>query len=86
VQTLERRITALEQSNATNFDLVLCIVFDTPGLPDTEIHNLRSLVGVNKTEQHWVRELGESENDFKDRARREVVRSAYGTALLIKED
>lgn len=85
MQTLERRITALEQSNATNFDMVLCVAFDTPGLPDTEIHKLRSVVGAKDCQQ-WVREPGESESDFKERARREVVRSTYGTALLIKVD
>lgn len=86
MQTLERRITALEQSNATNFDLVLCIVFDTPGLPDTEIHNLRSLVGVNKTEQRWEREPDELEQEFRARAVLEVKRSEYGTAVLMKVD
>ena len=84
--SLEKRIEAIEKSTTTNFDLVLCIVFDTPGLPDTEIHNLCSLVGVNKTEQHWVREPDESEQEFRARAVREVKRSAYGTAVLMKVD
>ena len=83
--SLEKRIEAIEKSTTTNFDLVLCIVFDTPGLPDTEIHKLRSAVGVDDCQQ-WVRDVNESEDDFIGRAKREVVRSDFGTALLFKTD
>jgi hypothetical protein len=65
--------------------MVMFIVFETPGMPDTEIHKLSAAVGVEDC-QRWTREPGESEQDFKDRAKREVKRSEYGTALLFKVD
>ena len=87
MQALERRISVLEQHVPTNFNKVMVIVFDTPGMPDTDIHKLRSVVfGAEKVEQHWVREVDESEREFRHRAEREVVRSVYGTALLTKVD
>ena len=56
-------------------------VFNTPGMPETELRKLSAAVGDADCQQ-WTREPGESEQDFKDRARSEVNRSAFGTALL----
>ena len=75
----------LEQHVPTNFDRVILVAFDTPGLSDREIHKLRSAVGVDNCQQ-WVRDVNESEDDFIGRAKREVVRSDFGTALLFKTD
>jgi hypothetical protein len=85
MQATEKRISALEQASPTDLGTVMFIVFETPGMPDTEIHKLSSAVGV-KDCQRWTRKPGESEQDFKDRARKEVKRSEYGTALLFKVD
>jgi hypothetical protein len=85
MNTLSKRIAILEQANPADLAMVMFIVFETPGLPDTEIHKLSSAVGVEDC-QRWTREPGESEQAFKDRAKREVKRSKYGTALLFKLD
>ncbi len=85
MQTTERRIAKLEQANPIDLDKVMFITFNTPGLPDTEIHKLSAAIGVEDC-QRWTREPGESEQDFKDRAKKEVKRSDYGTALLFKVD
>lgn len=83
--TLERRLVALEKAKPVDLGMVMFIVFNTPGVPDTEMHKLSSALGVEDC-QRWTREPGESEQDFKDRARREVKRSEYGTALLFTVD
>lgn len=85
MQALEKRIAALEQTNPTDLGTVMFIVFDTPGMPDTELHKLSAAVGDADCQQ-WTREPDESEQDFKDRARMEVKRSAFNTALLFKVD
>jgi hypothetical protein len=85
MQATEKRISALEQASPDDSGMVMFIVFDTPGMPDTEIHKLSSAIGVEDC-QRWTREPGESEQDFKDRAKREVKRSEYGVALLFKVD
>jgi hypothetical protein len=85
MQALERRISVLEKHVPTNFNKVLVVAFNTPGLPDGGIHKLRSAFGVEDCQQ-WVRDVNESEHDFIGRAKREVVRSDFGTALLFKTD
>ncbi len=80
---LEKRIAALEWVNPTNVSNVMLIVFNTPGLADMEIHKLHSST-AGCEDQEWIREPGETEQEFKHRAKREVTLSKYGTALLFK--
>jgi hypothetical protein len=81
--TLDKRIAALEQASPTDLGMVMFIAFEKPGMADTELHKLSAAVGVADCQQ-WTREPDESEQDFKDRAKREVKRSKCGMALLFK--
>ena len=85
MQALEKRVAALEQASPTDSGMVWLITFPTPGKPDEEIYRLSSAVGVEDC-QRWARDPGESEQDFKDRAKNEVKRNEYGAALLFKVD
>ena len=85
MQSLEKRISALERANPTDGDKTIFISFQPMGKTDTEIHNLRdSWVGADC--QHWTREPHETEEAFKERASREVKRSPEGVDLLFKTE
>ncbi len=80
--TLEKRVEALEQVQPTNEHLKTLIVhFVTPGHLDAPIDHLRATGGG-----HWTRHDGESEQQFKDRAQREVRRNQRGVALLFANE
>ncbi len=85
MQALEKRIATLEQASRTDLGAVIFIVFDTPGLPDTELHKLSTALGDDECQQ-WTREPGESEQDFRDRASKEVRRNPYGVGMLLQTD
>ena len=78
MQTLDRRIAALEQATPLSDNRrVIFIVGVTPGKLDAEIFHVTGDSG-----QAWTREPAESEQDFKDRVAREVVRNKGGAALV----
>ena len=64
--TLEKRIEALEQANHTNTDTVIFI--HLVGMGETE----KEIERITHGEHEWKRQPNESEQDFKDRARREA--------------
>jgi hypothetical protein len=54
----------------------------TPGNLEVEIQGLRGSKGC----QQWKRQTGETEQEFIDRASREVTRNGPGCALLMAGD
>ena len=83
MQSIEKRITALEQANTENgFPGTIFILFPRPGQTETEIHKLCNSSGADRLE--WLRGPNESEQEFKDRASREVTRSAGDMAMLFQ--
>jgi hypothetical protein len=86
MQTIERRIAALEQANPANkFVKTIIITFPTPGEPKRELYGLRSSPGKDEC-QEWTREPHETEQEFTDHANKEAKRSNCGVALLFKWD
>jgi len=81
VQTLQRRIAALESANPPDENLTITRRIVSPGHLDAEIFRLRSGAG-----EAWERLPGETEQKFVDRASREVKRSACGVARLVSGD
>ena len=80
MQSLERRIAELEKANSTNEGpMTIIIRCMTPGYLDMEIQELHNWKGS----QQWQRQLGEPEQEFIDRASREVTRNGPGCALLM---
>ena len=81
MQTLERRVCALEQAShgANRITLVRRIV--DPGHLDAAIHSLRADDG-----ELWTRQPGETEQAFMDRASSEVKRNGTGFAALTMAD
>jgi hypothetical protein len=84
VQTLEKRIVALEQANTTGRITTMIIRFESPGDTDKELFKLEGSYTVTPR-QRWMRMDGETEKDFTDRASEEVTRNA-GIALLFQAD
>jgi hypothetical protein len=66
MQALEKRVTALEQASPTTNREPLFIHLVGLGTQDSEIER------ITKGNQEWQRQPGESEQDLKDRAIREV--------------
>lgn len=83
--SLEKRIAALEQANPADGEKTIFISFQPIGKPETEIHKLRSSLAGSDC-QHWTREPKETEEEFKDRASKEVRRNPDGVALLFKTE
>ena len=84
MQSLEKRITALEQANPNDgFPKTIFILFVQPGAAACDIHKLNSSPS-GAARQEWLREPNESEQEFKDRASREVTRSAGDMAMLFQ--
>jgi len=81
MQAIEKRIAALEQAAPPADGLVIVRRFVSPGQPKAEIHRLRADDG-----ELWTRQPGETEQDFIDRASREVKRNEWGSAGLSSED
>jgi len=81
MQNLDRRIAALEQASPPADGMVIIRRFVSPGHLDAEIHRLRADDG-----ELWTRQPGETEQDFIDRASREVKRNEWGSAGLASED
>ena len=85
MQSIEKRITALEQANTENgFPGTIFILFLQPGQNETEIHKLCNSSGADRLD--WLRGPNESEQEFKDRASSEVPRNAGGIAMLFQGD
>jgi hypothetical protein len=80
MQSLERRIAELEKASSTGEGpMTIIIRCMAPGNLEVEIQELHD----SKGSQQWKRQLGEAEQEFIDRASREVSRDGPGCALLI---
>jgi len=82
MQSLEKRIAALEQANPEEgFPKTIFLLFLQPGEAECEIHKLgNSPSGADRLE--WLRRPNESVQEFKHRASKEVPRNAGGIAML----
>ena len=77
---LEKRIAELEKAQPSNDGVKTIIVrFISPGVSGDDLQALHSYSGA----QHWTRDPSESEQNFVDRASREVKRNGRGIALLM---
>ena len=80
MQSLERRIAELEKAGSTGEGpMTIIIRCMTPGHLDVEIHELHDWKGS----QQWQRQPEEAEQEFIDRATREVTCNGPGCALLM---
>ncbi len=77
MQSLEKRIAALEATSAPADEMTIIRRFVSPGGSDGEIHRLRDDDG--KT---WTRQPSETEQELIDRASLEVKRNPWGIASL----
>lgn len=77
MQSLEKRIAALETTSAPADDFTIIRRFVSPGHLDAEIHCLRDDNG-----KLWTRKPGETEQALIDRASLEVKRTPWGIASL----
>lgn len=77
MQSIEKRIAALEATNAPADDITIIRRFVSPGHLDAEIHRLRDDDG-----KLWTRQPGETEQALIDRATLEVKRTPWGIASL----
>lgn len=80
MQTLEKRITALEQANPPAAEMTIIRRIVSPGHLDAEIDHIRDHDG-----NEWSRQSGESEDAFTDRAIGEVKRSPQSIPRLIAD-
>jgi hypothetical protein len=81
VLKLENRIDALERKMATNDELTVWIIsFVRPG-PNGPIES-EPIAYVGNDGERWDRQKGETLDQLKERASREVTRSAWGFACL----
>ena len=81
MQTLERRIAALEQANPKGITAMFIHLVGM-GETDKEIQTIASSPYITER-QEWQREPGESEQDFQDRAEREETPSPTGCKVFI---
>ncbi len=81
MQSLEKRIAALEATNSPAEDVTIIRCLVSPGRLDAEICRLRDDEG-----NLWTRQVGETERELLDRATLEVKRSPWGVARLITDD
>lgn len=78
MNTLERRLSVLEQASpADRIDAIIHRVI-VPGDLDAEARTARGIDGGE-----WTRQPGETEDDMIDRALREIPRKPGGVAKLI---
>lgn len=82
MQKLENRIDALERQTATsdNLTTVFIVSFVRPG-PDGPIGE-DPIAYVGSAGERWDRQPGETLEQLKERASREVMRSPFGVATL----
>lgn len=76
MQTLEKRITKLEQASPSG-EVVTFIHLVTPGDKEAEIQKIET------SRQYWMRDAGETEEEFKDRAKREATPSPSGNLVFL---
>lgn len=81
MQSLEKRIAALEVISAPADDMTIIRRFVSPGHLDAEIQRLRDDDG-----RLWTRQPGETEQALIDRASLEVKRTPWGVASLTADD
>jgi len=81
MQTIERRIAALEQANPPADEMTLIRRFVSPGHLHAETYRLRADDG-----QIWERLPGETEQAFTERASKEVKRNEWGIGCLSTDD
>ena len=81
MQTLEKRVAALEQASPGTNDITIIRRFVDPGHLDAEIHSLRAADG-----ELWTRQPGEAEQELIDRATVAVTRNGSGFAILTMAD
>jgi hypothetical protein len=77
MQSLEKRIAALEVQAKPPEPLTIIRRFVSPGQPLTELQGLRDDKG-----SEWLRQPGESEQGLIDRASLDCVHNQWGVALL----
>lgn len=77
MQSLDKRITALEVQAEPPEPLTIIRRFVSPGQPLTELQGLRDDKGGE-----WLRQPGESEQGLIDRASLDCVHNQWGVALL----
>ncbi len=77
MQNLDKRVSALEQSQPPVESLTIIRRFVTPGFLNEEIRTLSDDYG-----NRWTRQAGETEQQLIDRASKEVRRNAWGAAQL----
>lgn len=75
MQTTEKRIAALEQASLTNIGPLFVHLVGL-GTKDSEIQR------ITKGNREWQRQPGESEQDLKDRAMREVPPPLTGCSTV----
>lgn len=81
MQSLEKRIAALEATNVPTDDMTIIRRMVRPGHVDAEIYRLSDDDG-----KQWMRQPGETEQELIDRASLEVKRNPWGVACLTGED
>ena len=81
MQSLEKRIAALESVNPPAEEMTIIIKGVSPERRNAEIHRLRDDDG-----NLWTRQPGETEQELIDRASLEAKRSPCGVARLIGDD
>lgn len=84
--TIEKRLAALEQASyGDRFPKTIIVCYLTLGDTGPNIRRLKS--GYRSDEiQEWEREPVETEEDFKERASKEVSRNAGGIAMLFQDN
>lgn len=80
MQSIEKRIAALESTSNSADEFTIIRRFVSPGHLDGEITRLRDDDG-----KVWTRQTGETEQELIDRASVEVKRTPWGVASLIAD-
>ena len=81
MQSLEKRIAALERVQPSVEEMTIIRRIVSPRNLHPAFNHIRSDDG-----EIWTRQPGESEQDFTDRATREVKRNQWGSAGLIADE
>jgi hypothetical protein len=79
MQSLEKRIAALEVQTEPPEPLTIIRRFVTPGQPLTELQGLKD----NESNNEWQRQPGETEQAFVERVKAEAWRNEWGVMVLI---
>ncbi len=78
--TLTRRVALLEAKQPTDNKVTIFCV----GVPVGNLHP--SINHIECGSQVWTRIVDESEQDFRDRASREVKRNEWGNAIVLASE